>query len=216
MNERMRIARELHDATGHGVNVMSIQATAALNTLERDPATARHALEAIRRTSRDTAEDMRRMLSVLREREATPEDLDRATLARLDPLLQEFREAGIPVELSVEGAPIELPSGLDQTAYRVIQEALTNVRRHAGGGASARVRVLYAPGNLELEVLDDGQPRQGMSLSNGLIGMRERVEAFDGRLEAATRHGGGFRIRAIFPLRRRSDAAIRPEPTSSP
>jgi signal transduction histidine kinase len=209
MNERMRIARELHDATGHGVNVMSIQAAAALNTLQSDPETARHALEAIKRTSRDTAEDMRRMLAVLREREPTVKDLDRSTLARLDPLIRESRNAGVPVELEVEGAPIALPSGLDQTAYRVVQEGLTNVRRHAGPGASAKVSVLYAPHSLELQVLDDGRAKRALTLSNGLIGMRERVEAFDGTLEAAPRSGGGFRIKAVFPLRRSGDGTVR-------
>ena len=207
LDERMRIARELHDATGHGVNVMSIQAAAALNTLDKDPDTARDALEAIKRTSRDTAQDMRRMLSVLRERELTAEELSRSSLTRLDPLVDQLRGAGVEVSLSVLGEPREIPSGLDQAAYRVIEEALTTISNHSGDGERAIVTVTYRADRLDLEILDEALT-DGASLgdTDGLIGMRERVAAFDGELETKSNPGGGgFRVLARFPLRRRDD-----------
>jgi signal transduction histidine kinase len=207
LDERMRIARELYDATGHGVNVMSIQAAAALNTLDRDPEKARDALEAIKRTSRDTAQDMRRMLSVLRERELTADELNRSSLALLDPLIDQSRDAGVEVQLSVIGEPREIPSGLDQAAYRVIEEALTTISKHAASGERATVTVTYGANRLDLEILDEALT-DGASLghADGLIGMRERVAAFDGELETGPLAlGGGFRLVARFPLRRRGD-----------
>ncbi len=206
--ERMRIARELHDATGHGINVMSIQAAAALNTFQTDPDTARTALEAIRRTSKNTSEDMRRLLGVLRERGPAPEGPSRSSLARLDELLEESRRVGVPVESLVRGEPVPLPLALDQAAYRIVQEALTNVRKHAGPGARAAVALSYERRFLDLEVVDDGRgvdrdlsPGEG----KGLIGMRERVALFGGGFEAGPAPGGGFRVHARIKLRR-SDA----------
>jgi signal transduction histidine kinase len=202
VNERMRIATELHDSTGHGVNVMSIQAAAALKALDNDPDKARELLEAIKTTARETAEDMRRMLGVLRERELTADELARSSLTSLGPLVVESHEAGVPVDISIKGEPVGLPSALDQAAYRVVQEALANIRAHAGEGTKARVTVTYDARDVDLEILDDG--RNGGADYTGdeesLIGMRERVAAFDGELETSPLAHGGFRVHARFPL----------------
>jgi signal transduction histidine kinase len=208
MDERMRIARELHDSTGHGVNVISIQAAAALSAMQRDPEAARDALEGIKRTSRETSEDMRRLLNVLREREATAEELGRSSLTNLDQLVRESRTVGVPVDVAVRGDPLDLPSALDQAAYRVLEEAVTNVGKYAGRGARAQVTVAYWPEVLELEVVDDG----GEDATSGergdpdeLIGIRERVGAFGGEFKTMPRLDGGHRVSARFPLRRQTD-----------
>ncbi len=197
--ERARIARELHDVVAHGVSVMVIQAGAAAEVLSRDPDSARGALVAIQDTGRQALADLRRMLGLVRE--GDPIGLEpRPGLGQLDPLLGQVRTAGVPVEIEVRGTPRELPAGVDVSAYRIVQEALTNVLKHAGP-ARARVIVAYGPDAVELEVVDDGRgPQNGQG--HGLVGMRERVALYGGTLEAGPAGPRGFRVRARLPLAR--------------
>jgi signal transduction histidine kinase len=207
--ERMRIARELHDAAGHGVTAVSIQAATGLRALDSDPEVTRAALEEIKRTSRITLEDMRRLLGILRPGEGDPE-LDRVSLGFLDDLIEECRRSGLQVDIQVSGRPVQLPAPLDQAAYRIAQEALTNVLKHAGEGAAATLRLHFLPTSLELEVIDDGSGTGGgvaVGTRKGLIGMRERVELFAGRFEAGPVPAGGFRVYAQLPI-------VGPPPTS--
>jgi signal transduction histidine kinase len=201
--ERMRIAREVHDAAGHGVTAVSIQAAAGLRSLDSDTEATREALEEIKRTSRVTMEDMRRLLGILRPGAEGEAELDRVSLAGVNALIEEFERAGLPVALEVSGSPCPLPTALDQAAYRIAQEALTNALKHGGRGAKAALNLTYGPQNLELEIIDDGG-RNGAELpagtKKGLIGMRERVEMFGGAFEAGPVPGAGFRVRARLPL----------------
>jgi len=197
--ERARIARELHDVIAHGVSVMVIQAGAAAEVLSRDPEEARGALVAIQDTGRQALADLRHMLGLVREGDplalAPPPGLE-----QLDPLLDQVRTAGVPVELEVRGAPRRLPGGMDVSAYRILQEALTNVLKHAGP-ARARVVIAYDADAVELDVIDDGRgPQNGQG--HGLIGMRERVALYDGTLEAGPALPSGFRVHARLPFTR--------------
>lgn len=197
--ERARIARELHDVIAHGVSVMVVQAGAAAEVLSRDPEGARGALVAIQDTGRQALADLRRMLGLVREGDALALG-PRPGLEQLDPLLDQLRTAGLPVEVQVHGAPRELPAGLDVSAYRIVQEALTNVLKHAGP-ARARVTVGYGPDAVDLEVLDDGRgPQNGQG--HGLVGMRERVALYGGTFEAGPAGPRGFRVRARLPVAR--------------
>lgn len=204
-DERERIARELHDIVTHHVSVIVIQAGAGLTALDRRPEQARTALEAIDRTSRQALTDMRRMLGILGEAGA-PGDPSRAPmpgLGRLGELIEEVRAAGLPVELSIEGVRRPLDDGVELSAYRIVQEALTNSLKHAQGGR-ARVRLAYEPRALEIEVTDQGgSGRRDLgeagSGGRGLIGMRERVALFGGDFEAYATPTG-FRVRARLPL----------------
>src|SRR3954464_4888943 len=180
--ERMRIARDLHDAAGHGVTAISLQAAAGLRAIEDggDVDEARAVLEEIKRTSRIALEDMRKLLGLLRPDASQPER-DRVSLSHLDVMINECRAAGLKVSVERSGDSRTLPPILDQTAYRIIQEALTNVLKHAGPGASATVGLAFDPASVELEVTDDGPGRignVGVGTRRGLIGMRERVELF--------------------------------------
>ncbi len=154
--ERMRIAREVHDAAGHGVTAVSIQAAAGLRSLDSDTEATRQALEEIKRTSRVTMEDMRRLLGILRPGTEGEAQLDRVSLAGVNTLIEEVERAGLPVALEVSGKRSPLPTALDQAAYRIAQEALTNALKHAGRGAKAALNLTYGPENLELEITDDG------------------------------------------------------------
>ena len=202
--ERMRIARDLHDAAGHGVTAISLQAAAGIGALEEsDDDEARAALEEIKRTSRSTMEDMRKLLGLLQPGDTGYPERDRVSLSHLDEMLDECRAAGLAVRLEQSGDPAILPPVLDQTAYRIIQEALTNVLKHAGTGADAAVRLIVERGSIELEVTDDGPGKAGTvsgGSRRGLIGMRERVELFGGRFAAGPLPGGGFRVFARLPL----------------
>jgi signal transduction histidine kinase len=202
--ERARIARELHDVVAHHVSVMVVQASGARRVLENNPAAASDALAAVETAGRTALSEMRRMLEVLRTDEAGVGP--QPGLGELERLAAQVREAGLPVELSVEGAPRELPGALDLAAYRIVQEALTNTVKHAGK-ASARVRVRYEPEALTLEVADDGRGAAAPLLAegeegagHGLIGMRERVALYGGTLEAGPVFPGGYRVLASFPL----------------
>jgi signal transduction histidine kinase len=202
--ERMRIARDLHDAAGHGVTAISLQATRGLRALDEDGDVdeARTALEEVKRTSRTALEDMRKLLGLLRPTGPVDPEADRVSLSHLDRMIDECRAAGVIVSVERSGKPVELPSVLDQTAYRIVQEALTNVLKHAGPGATATVRLGFEPGSLELEVSDDGPGTiaVGPGSRRGLIGMRERVELFGGQFVAGQRDGGGFRVFARLPV----------------
>jgi signal transduction histidine kinase len=202
--ERARIARELHDVVAHHVSVMVVQASGARRVLEKNPAAAPDALQAVEQSGRTALSEMRRMLEVLRTDEAGVGP--QPGLDELDRLVGQVRDAGLPVELAVEGRPRELPGAMDLAAYRIVQEALTNTVKHAGQ-ASARVVVRYEPESLLLEISDDGRGAAAPLLAGadqgggqGLIGMRERVALYGGSLEAGPVFPGGYRVRAIFPL----------------
>jgi signal transduction histidine kinase len=204
-DERDRIARELHDIVTHHVSVIVIQAGAGLTALDQRPAQTRTALEAIDRTSRQALTDMRRMLGILGEPEAAADSSrePQPGLARLGELIEEVRAAGLPVELAVEGERRPLDDGIELSAYRIVQEALTNTLKHARG-ARARVRLGYEPRALEIEVTDQGGAGkrdlgEAGAGGRGLIGMRERVALFGGDLEAGPMTGG-FRVHARLPL----------------
>lgn len=200
MEERERIARELHDAVTHHVSVIVIQAGGALRALDQRPAEARTALEAIDRTGRLALTDMRRMLGILGEGE-TQEPMP--GLDRLGDLLEQIRLAGLSVELSILGDRRPLDPGLELSAYRIIQEGLTNSLKHAGGGR-ARVAVVYEPGVLEISIDDErglerAEPMEPAHDGRGLVGMRERVAMFRGTF-AAEPTVNGFRVLARLPV----------------
>jgi signal transduction histidine kinase len=197
--ERGRIARELHDVIAHNVSMIVVQAGAAARVLEGEQPHVRDALDAIETTGRDTVDEMRRLLGVLRE------DADGALLspqpglADLDRLVANVREAGLPVDVQVEGTPQPLPPALDLTAYRIAQEALTNALKHAGP-ARAELTVRYEPAAVEIEVRDTGAGNgNGAGTGHGLVGMRERAALWGGRVEAG-RGSDGWRVRARLPL----------------
>ena len=199
--ERAAIARELHDVVAHHMSVMVVQAGAARAVGEADPAAAAEALRQIEASGRTGLAEMRRLLGILKSEDDGDGRAPQPGLARLGGLLDVMRASGLPVEVVVEGTARPLPPGVDLSAYRIVQEALTNSLRHAGG-ASARVMVRYEPDALELEVADDGpRPPNDAEASggHGLIGMRERVQLFGGEIEAGPRPGGGFLVRARLP-----------------
>jgi signal transduction histidine kinase len=198
--ERGRIARELHDVIAHSMSVIVVQAGAAEQILEHDPARAREALLSIRCAGNDALEEMRRLLGILRHEDEELTLAPQPSIARLDELLEQVRAGGLPVELVVDGQPRQLAPGVELAAYRIVQEALTNSRKHAGA-AHARVIVRYAPDALELDVVDNGRPSQpGEGTGHGLVGMRERAVLYGGVLEAGARPEGGFAVHARLPL----------------
>jgi signal transduction histidine kinase len=200
--ERVRIARELHDVVAHSVSIIAVQAGAAEELIERDPQRARDHLASVRRTAREAMAEMRRLLDVLRTDDAayTPQP----GLARLDDLLEEVRGAGVPVELIQEGERPHLPPGLDLVAFRVVQESLTNVRKHAPG-ASTKVLMRFGPSAFELDIANAPAipvttVNGGAAGGHGLIGMRERVHLFGGSFGAGPSEDGGFLVHAVLPL----------------
>jgi signal transduction histidine kinase len=198
-DERGRIARELHDVVAHSMTVMVIQAGAARRVLA-DPARSAEALATVERVGREALEELRRLLGVLGEREEAVALAPQPGLDEMEALIGRARDAGLRVDLRVEGEPASLPSGIDLAAYRVVQEALTNAIKHAGP-ARAHVVIRYGGTDLELEVTDDGTGcREAGGSGHGLVGMRERVALYGGELEAGTRAEGGFAIRARIPL----------------
>ena len=200
VEERLRIARELHDSLTHSISVISIQAGVAVHLARKRGEEVPPALLAIQEASADAARELRTTLSVLR----TEEDGDSSGLGQLDRLVARARAAGLPVTVTVTGAEWALPPEVDQAAYRIVQEALTNVTRHAGQ-ARATVHLYYTPDSLSVQVDDDGTGTGNGSRPAGhglgLIGMRERVTALGGRLHAGPVDGGGFQVRAEFPAR---------------
>jgi signal transduction histidine kinase len=198
--ERARIARELHDVVGHSVSVMTVQAAAVRRLLESDQEKEREALMVVEQTGREALAEMRRMVGVLRRPEEAPALAPQPSLEHLDQLVANTREAGLPVEVRIEGTPTQLPAGVDTTAYRIVQEALTNAVKHANADR-AEVVVRYGNGTVELIVSDDGRGNDdGGGSGHGLVGMRERVSVYGGELEAGPQAGGGFRLRATLPV----------------
>jgi len=198
--ERTRIARELHDVVGHGISVVVLQLVAALGMLEGGQHdAARTRLFATERSARDTLAEMRRLLELLDEHGAPL--APQPGLSDLERLVSDTREAGVDVGLEVTGDPVELPPGLELAAYRVVQEALTNVIKHAREHR-ASVRVAYGTDELIVEVLDEGVSAAPTSSvrGRGIAGMRERVALYEGVLEVGPRAGGGFAVRAWFPV----------------
>ena len=199
--ERTRIAREMHDVVAHSLSVMVVQAEAAEAMLDLDPERARRPLSAVQDTGRSALGELRRMLGALREAEDAGAPLvPQPGLAGLGELVDHVRAAGLPVELRVEGDARPLPSGVDLSAYRIVQEALTNALKHAGP-ARAEVLVRYGERDLELSVSDTGRGRDedANGAGHGLAGMRERVALYGGELEIGPRPGGGFALRARLP-----------------
>src|SRR2546421_5457575 len=199
--ERARIARDLHDAVAHSMSVIVVQAGAERLALPQEATSTREVLRSIEETGRQALVEMRRLVEMLRKDDEELALAPQPSLAHLELLVEQVCEAGLPVELRVEGEPRALPPGVDLSAYRIVQEALTNGLQHAGP-ARARVTVPYAPNHLELEVADDGAgPTSGADGGgHGLVGMRERVAVFGGVLEANRRVEGGYRLRATLPL----------------
>jgi signal transduction histidine kinase len=203
--EQARIARELHDVMAHSVSVMVVQAAAADDVFDSSPERARTALRSIESTGREALAEIRRVLDVVRPLDDQQQRAPQPGLSHLDQLVAQIRTAGLPVVLRIEGPPSEVPAGVDVSAYRIVQEALTNTLKHAR--ATAAVVILrYRSGELEVEVNDDGAGGNSDSGGNGgsargLIGMRERATIYGGDLVAGPRPGGGFEVRARFPLR---------------
>ena len=201
-DERVRIAQELHDLLGHHVSLINIQAGVALHLMDGDPEQARTALTAIKESSRDLLREMRTTLGVLRGVDEPPPHHPVAGLARLDELVTHTRAAGLPVEVEVQGIARDLPAGIDLAAYRIVQEALTNARKHAGH-AHVTVRVGYHDDSLRVSVDDDGAgPTGDLDSGDGLAGMRERATALGGTLQVGPRAGGGFSVSAVLPTYR--------------
>jgi signal transduction histidine kinase len=208
--ERNRITRELHDVVAHGVSLIVVQAQGAQTALDMDhPEQTRQALRTIVATGRQSLGELRSLLGVVRDSPQTGPDLaPQPSLDRLPELIEQIRHAGIPVELRLEGPARPLPPGVDLSAFRIVQEALTNTMKHAGHGASARIRLRYLDDAVEVEVVDSGtgeppagpRARNGEVSGHGLTGMRERATVLGGRLEAGPCPGGGFRVHAWLPL----------------
>ncbi|GAB7045135.1 heme exporter protein CcmD [Catenuloplanes indicus] len=196
--ERLRISRELHDHVAHSVGVIALQAGAAARVMESQPERAREAMRAIEATSRDTLAGLRRMLGSLRHAEQAP--LRPAPgLADLDQLVAAATAAGVAVDLTVSGEQRTLAADVELSAYRIIQESLTNVLRHADA-ETCRISVDYGPGELAIEVADDGCGGDPATGGFGLTGLRERVALVNGTITAGTRRGGGFRVAARLPV----------------
>jgi signal transduction histidine kinase len=209
--ERLRIAQELHDVVAHSMSVIAVQAGVGAHVLDQNPDQARAALEAISTTSRGTLTEMRRLLGVLRDGEGERSHAPAPGLGDLPSLIEDVRRAGVPVSLTMTGSD-DCPdhgtaecahAGVELSAYRVVQEALTNVIKHAGTTSKVDVAVRYVPGGIDVEVADDGRGAAAMSTApggHGLLGMRERVEVWGGELSVGPTSGGGYRVRAHLPF----------------
>jgi signal transduction histidine kinase len=205
-DERARIARELHDVVAHSMSVMVVQAGAARRVLRTRPEVSEESLRSIESTGRQALDEMRRLLGVLRSDEVTGTEaglLPQPTLDDVDDLVIQCQEAGLPVQLAVKGERRPLPAGVELSAFRVVQEALTNSLKHAGR-ARAQVVIRWHDHALEISVADDGRGASaglsGDGGGHGLVGMEERTELYGGQLRAGPRPGGGFEVRASFPL----------------
>lgn len=201
--ERLRIAQELHDVVAHSMSVIAVQAGVGAHVLDERPEQARAALEAISATSRGTLTEMRRLLGVLRDSEGERSHAPAPGLADVPQLVDDVRAAGVPVTLTVTGVPdASTNAGVELSAYRVVQEALTNVIKHAGAPTQVDVAVRHLPGSLAVEVVDDGRGAAvngAVDGGHGLLGMRERVELWGGELVAGPVPGGGYRVCATLP-----------------
>ncbi|KIF76002.1 histidine kinase [Streptomyces sp. 150FB] len=209
--ERARIARELHDVVAHNVSVMVVQADGAAYVLDAAPDQAKQALETISSTGRQALAEMRRLLGVLRTGDAreSGEYVPQPDVQQIEDLVEQVRKTGTTVDFKIEGTARPLPSGVELTAYRIVQEALTNSRKHGGPDVGTSVRLVYFDDGLGLLVEDDGRGAThemyedggADGRGHGLIGMRERVGMVGGTLDAGPRPGGGFRISALLPLK---------------
>jgi signal transduction histidine kinase len=200
--ERLRIARELHDALGHQLSLISVQSGVALHLNEELPEQARSSLVAIKEASKEALAELRSVLDILRQEGEQAPRSPTSTLARLQDLVSQSAAAGLDVRTVIDGEVRPLPFGVDVAAFRIVQEALTNVTRHAGS-AMATVHLSYGEQDLTVQVDDDGRGGNGtapMGGGTGIVGMRERVAALGGDLEAGPRPRGGFRVRARLPL----------------
>jgi signal transduction histidine kinase len=197
VEERLRIARELHDSLTHSISVIQVQAGVAEHLARKRGEDVPPALAAIKEAGADAARELRATLSVLR----STDDAGTSGLGQLDNLVARARTAGLPVTVTVTGSARPLPADVDQAAYRIVQESLTNVSRHAGL-AQASVCLQYTPDGLTVQIDDDGPGAGDRSGGNGLglLGMRERVSVLGGRLQAGPQDGGGFRVRADLPV----------------
>jgi signal transduction histidine kinase len=207
LDERSRIARDLHDVVAHGMTVMVVQAGAAQRLVRTRPDQAIEALEQVQTTGRDALTEMRRMLGVLRSEDRAGVALTpQPTIDDLDQMVQHCVDAGVATELVVEGEPTHRSAGAEMAGYRIVQEALTNVIKHGGRPVRAVVKITYGRDQIRLEVNDDGLGAATSELDaatgHGLIGMRERVALYKGTLSAGPRSGGGFRVSAVIPLER--------------
>jgi len=209
--ERLRIARDLHDVVAHHIALVNVQAGGAAHVMDKRPDQAKEALAHVREASRSALNELRATVGLLRQSGDPEAPTEPAPgLARLDDLVDTFRNAGLPVEIARTDHDTTLPAAVDLAAYRVIQEALTNVQKHAGAEAKAEVSVVRVGPNVEVTVLDNG-PGQDQGPDDdggghGLLGMRERVTAIGGSCTAAPRYGGGFRVHAILPVKNRAPA----------
>ncbi len=215
--ERLRIARDLHDVVAHHIALVNVQAGVAAHVMDKRPDQAKEALSHVRDASRSALNELRATVGLLRQSGDPEAPTEPAPgLHRLDELVETFRNAGLPVEVALGQVGLDLPAAVDLAAFRIIQEALTNVRKHAGRGAKAEVSVVRVGPNVEVTVLDDGpgpgragdgegqrDPDAGPGADgggHGLLGMRERVTALGGSCSAGPRYGGGFRVHAILPV----------------
>jgi signal transduction histidine kinase len=206
IEERVQIARELHDVVAHAMSVIAVQSGVGRHVGAADPVEAQRALAAIETTSRSALIEMRRLLGVLRqESDAPAQTMPAPSLREVPSLIRQVADGGLTAALHIEGAPLDIPSGLDLSAYRIIQEALTNAIKH--GGPRADVVISYSDQDVTVEVDNDGslnrdRGQRSVVPGHGIIGMRERVAMFGGELTAAPRPGGGFRVFARLPLDR--------------
>jgi signal transduction histidine kinase len=205
--ERVRIARDLHDVVAHHIALVNVQAGVAAHVMDKRPDQAKEALAHVREASRSALNELRATVGLLRQSGDPEAPTEPAPgLDRLDELVGTFRSAGLRVEVARADAGTSLPAAVDLAAYRIIQEALTNVQKHAGTAAKAEVSVVRVGPDIEITVLDDGSganeaPHEG---GHGLLGMRERVTALRGTLTTGPRYGGGFRVHAILPIKTRT------------
>jgi len=202
-DERVRIARELHDVVAHHVSVMGVQAGAARRVLQKHPEKAEEALSNIEAASREAVQEMHRLLGFLRQEPEVAPLAPQPGMNQLTSLVDQMRDAGLPVEVEIAGSERPLPPTVDLSAYRIVQEALTNTLRHAGP-ARATVKVNYADSAIDIEVLDNGRgpiaSQNGSAVGHGLIGMRERVTLLGGKFQAGHYPGVGYSVRAHLPL----------------
>ena len=198
--ERARIARELHDIVAHAVSVMVLQVGAVRHKLPADLAEDKDALTDVERAGRRALTEMRRLLAAMRSEGDAAELVPQPGLDGLDLLVDEISRAGLPVELHIDGEPVPLPRGIDLSAYRIVQEGLTNALKHARA-SDADVTVRYLPDELEIEIRDNGQGSSTTDgLGHGLVGVRERVKIYGGDMSAGTANGGGFVLSTRLPL----------------
>ncbi|MGW2046842.1 sensor histidine kinase [Streptomyces sp. NPDC001858] len=207
--ERLRIARDLHDVVAHHIALVNVQAGVAAHVMDKRPDQAKEALAHVREASRSALNELRATVGLLRQSGDPEAPTEPAPgLDRLDELAGTFRSAGLHVEVARTDHGTKLPAAVDLAAYRVIQEALTNVQKHAGTEAKAEVSVVSVGPNIEVMVLDNGRPacdeRPASEGGHGLLGMRERVTALRGTLTTGPRYGGGFRVHAILPVKTRT------------